>query len=453
MQFKNQVIVSVNHVLYIFSAYKIIIIHLRKTLIWFVISAAFIGPGTVTTATMAGAQYGLTLLWTIVFAIIACIVLQEGAARINIAANLSLGQAIVKQFNSENKKISMAVVLTIAVVLGCAAYEAGNILGAVSGITLVSGINTQLATVAIIAIAATLLYTNRFNLITNFLAIIIGVMGITLLAVAFSLDINTYQLFRGMAIPRIPRGSELLTLGLIGTTVVPYNLFLGSRIAKSQELKSMRRGLSLSVLLGGLISLSLIIIGSKVVGPFSFNSVADALSAATGPWAIYFFAFGLFAAGLTSAITAAWAASITLTSTIKVKSKERAFRLTWMVVLLTGLVFGVSQVKPIPIIILAQAVNGVLLPFLAIAILLVLNNKQIMQENANRLAGNLVLLVIIWVTGILGLLNLLKALYSTLGIEQTITNATLIVLSLVSLVIAIGVGILAIKQNRRKKLT
>jgi manganese transport protein len=423
---------------------------LRKTLIWFVISAAFIGPGTVTTATSAGAQYGLALLWTIVFAIIACIVLQEGAARINIAANLSLGQAIVKQFNSGNKNISIAMALTIAVVLGCAAYEAGNILGAVSGISLIVGINTQIATVVIIIIAAALLYTNRFNLITTFLATIIGVMGLSLLVVAFSLDINTTHLIQGLVLPRIPQGSELLTLGLIGTTVVPYNLFLGSRLAKSQELKSMRRGLTLSVILGGLISISLILIGSKVEGPFSFMSVADALSKATGPWATYFFAFGLFAAGLTSAITAPWAASITLTTTIKVKSAAKAFRITWMIVLLSGLVFGLSQVKPIPIIILAQAVNGILLPFLAIAILLVLNNKNIMQDHANRLSGNLILLLIIWVTGILGLLNFLKAFYSTFGIEQTITNSALIVLSMVSLVITIGVGMYVVKQKSKK---
>jgi manganese transport protein len=420
---------------------------MRKTLIWFVISAAFIGPGTVATATSAGAEYGLALLWTIVFAIIACIVLQEGAARINIAANLSLGQAIVKQFSSEGKKISIAMALTIAVVLGCAAYEAGNILGAVSGISLIVGIKTQVATLGIIFIAAVLLYTNRFNLITTFLASIIGIMGLSLLAVAFSLDINSGDLIQGLTIPRIPQGSELLTLGLIGTTVVPYNLFLGSRLAKSQELKSMRRGLSLSVIMGGLISVSLILIGSKVEGPFSFMGVADALSKATGPWATYFFAFGLFAAGLTSAITAPWAASITLTSTIKVKSKNKAFKITWMIVLLAGLIFGVSEVKPIPIIILAQAVNGILLPFLAVAILLVLNNKQIMLQHANRWVGNLLLLLIVWVTGILGLLNFLKAIYSTFGIEQSITNTTLILLSLVSLVITLGVGINVLRQK------
>ncbi len=420
---------------------------MRKTLIWFVISAAFIGPGTVTTATSAGAQFGLTLLWTIVFAIIACIILQEGAARINIVSNLSLGQAIVKQFKRENKKISLAMAITIAVVLGCAAYEAGNILGAVSGVSLLVGVNTQLATISIILIAAILLYTNRFSLITSFLAIIIGVMGLSLLVVAFSIETDTIEIIKSLSIPRIPHGSELLTLGLIGTTVVPYNLFLGSRLAKSQELKSMRRGLSLSVVLGGLISISLILIGSKVDGPFSFMSVAAALSKATGPWATYFFAFGLFAAGFTSAITAPWAASITLTTTLKVKSPNKAFRLTWMLVLLTGLIFGVSEVKPIPVIILAQAINGILLPFLAIAILLILNNKEIMKDQVNKITGNLFLLFILWVTGILGLLNFLKAIYSAFGIEKYIPNSALTVISLVSLMITIVIGVNVIKKK------
>ena len=411
------------------------------------ISAAFIGPGTVTTATNAGAQYGLTLLWTIMFAILACIILQEGAARISIAANLSLGQAIIKQFNSQQKTMSLAMALTIAVVLGCAAYEAGNILGAVSGIALTTNINTPITSAGIVLIAGILLYTNRFSLITNFLAIIIGIMGLSLLGVALMLDIGSVDLISGMAIPKIPTGAELLTLGLIGTTVVPYNLFLGSRLAKSQEMKRMRQGLSLSVILGGLITISLILIGSKVNGPFSFANVAQALSTVTGPWATYFFAFGLFAAGLTSAITAPWAASITLTSTLNVKSSNKSFRLTWILVLLTGLVFGVSQVKPIPIIILAQAVNGILLPFLAIAIFLVLNNKEIMQAYVNKWLGNVVLLFIVWITGILGLLNVVKATYSTLDIEQTISNSMLLTLALVSLLITVGLGYRTIRQT------
>jgi hypothetical protein len=71
-----------------------------------------------------------------------------------------------------------------------------------------------------------------------------------------------------------------------------------------------------------------------------------------------------------------------------------------------------------------------------------------MQQHANKLAGNLILLLIVWVTGILGLLNFLKAFYSTFGFEQSITNATLTILSSVSLVITLGVGVIVVKQRR-----
>ena len=89
-----------------------------------VIAAAFIGPGTVTTAAAAGAGYGYSLLWALVFSIIACILLQESAARITIASGLTLGEAIKHRFKSQ--KVALAI--GVAIFLGCAAYEAGNIL-------------------------------------------------------------------------------------------------------------------------------------------------------------------------------------------------------------------------------------------------------------------------------------------------------------------------------------
>ena len=102
-------------------------------LFWSVISAAFIGPGTVATAASAGVNYKLDLVWVLVFATFACIILQESAARITIGSGLTLGQAIAKRFGNEKWK----VVLGFAVIFGCAAYEAGNFLGATSGISLI----------------------------------------------------------------------------------------------------------------------------------------------------------------------------------------------------------------------------------------------------------------------------------------------------------------------------
>ncbi|MFT7054522.1 MAG: Mn2+/Fe2+ NRAMP family transporter, partial [Roseivirga sp.] len=106
---------------------------LWSLLFWMVIAAAFIGPGTVTTAAAAGAGYGYSLLWALVFSIFACVILQESAARITIASGFTLGEAIKKRFKSN----SVALMIGIAIFLGCAAYEAGNILGAISGVALI----------------------------------------------------------------------------------------------------------------------------------------------------------------------------------------------------------------------------------------------------------------------------------------------------------------------------
>lgn len=418
---------------------------MKKTLVWFVISAAFIGPGTVTAATSAGANFGTQLLWTIVFAVFACITLQEGAARINIASGLSLGQAISSLFKSKSQNSILAIAITFTIVLGCAAYEAGNLLGAVSGVTLSSGISRTWLTIGIVTIAGILLYTNSFRLLTNFLAVIIGIMGLGLLILLFNLELDFSEVARGLVIPSIPVGAELLTIGLIGTTVVPYNLFLGSKIGEKQDISSMRRGLAISVIVGGLISIVLVLIGSKIEGEFSFANIASTLSSIAGPWSYYVFSFGLFAAGLTSAITAPWAASITVTSTLKLKDKTKMFRLTWIIVLASGLIFGISDVKPIPIIILAQALNGIILPFMSITILFILNNKGLMQAHVNNFAANLSLLIVVFITLILGIMNLVKAFYAAIGIGHPITNSTLLLIGLAGLIIT---GLVAIRVIR-----
>ena len=67
----------------------------RSVIIWSIISAAFIGPGSVTTAVAAGALYNLDLMWAVTFSIAACIALQEVAARLTIASGLNVGQALI----------------------------------------------------------------------------------------------------------------------------------------------------------------------------------------------------------------------------------------------------------------------------------------------------------------------------------------------------------------------
>ena len=65
------------------------------------VAAAFIGPGTVTTATLAGGNFGFTLLWAVAFSVIATLVLQEMTCRLGVIGKLGLGDAIVQKTQRE----------------------------------------------------------------------------------------------------------------------------------------------------------------------------------------------------------------------------------------------------------------------------------------------------------------------------------------------------------------
>lgn len=387
---------------------------LSSVLFWSVISAAFIGPGTVTTAAKAGSSYGLALLWALTFSVVATILLQEAAARITIASGKSLGQLIALKYPGASQRYLRAS-LFAAVAFGCAAYQAGNMLGAVAGLQLLSGLPNAWLTLAVGFLSFGLLWIGNFQQIARLLGMVVFLMGIAFVAVALYTD-HEWKDWAGLVAPIVPQGSELLVIGLIGTTIVPYNLFLASGIGQGQNILEMRIGISVAVLIGGLISGAILVACTLVKGPFSFEAVAATMSDSLGPWASWLFGFGLFAAGATSSVTAPLAAAITARGLLGSSesawgTSSPAFRSVWIIILLVGLLFSLLEVKPIPAIILAQAINGILLPLVAVFLILAVNDKRLLSATFNNgLFSNVAMLLIVGITGVLGCYNMLTAL-------------------------------------------
>ncbi len=226
---------------------------LSSVILWSVISAAFIGPGTVTTSVSAGANYGLTLLWTVTFATFGCIALQEISARITIASGLTFGESLLKKFGPRNGRVLQWVVGG-SVVFGCAAYEAGNILGAVAGLNLMTGLSNTLLTILVTVVSGVVLWIGGKSWISNLMMLLVVIMGVAFAALAFSQQFDAIDLAASVVTPVIPPGSDMIVLGLIGTTIVPYNIFIGAGISKGQTIPLMRVGLAVSVAIGGAIT-------------------------------------------------------------------------------------------------------------------------------------------------------------------------------------------------------
>ena len=389
---------------------------LSSVILWSVISAAFIGPGTVTTAAAAGSAYQLDLLWAVAFATIACILLQEVSGRLAIVSGLTMGQALNKKYGQQ-KSLWLKFLLGGPVILGCAAYEAGNILGAVSGLNLLTLVDTKILTIVITLIAAIILWTGRRTAIGWLMTFLVAMMGIAFFALAAGRPFSFVEYFQSSTIPIVPSGAEMLTLALVGTTIVPYNIFLGSGISKGQTVPLMRIGLTISVLIGGLITAAILVAGTSVKSFSNFNELAQALTVSLGPLGGWALGVGLFAAGFSSAITSPYAASIIASSVFDWTSRWQ--RGVWLLVLLTGFAFGISGIKPIPVILAVQALNGLVLPLLTAYLILLINDPEIIPagHRPSRLY-NLVLVLIFGSVLLMGLNNIDKSVSAWIGLAS-----------------------------------
>lgn len=428
---------------------------LLSILLWSVVAAAFLGPGTITTAASAGASHGHALLWALAFSTVATLVLQEAAARLTVASGKDLGQALREQSRGTASGVLVLLLVLGAIVLGCAAYEAGNILGGVAGVALALPVSPQMLALATGALAALILAVGSPRQVARGLAVLVAVMGAGFLVTAAVLSPSWESLLTGTFVPYLPRGSGVLVLGLVGTTVVPYNLFLGSGLAAGQDLREMRLGLTVAVVLGGIISMGVLVVGSAVPGELSFEKLTQVLEDLLGGWARMGFAAGLFAAGLSSAVTAPLAAAITARGLFgegpddpRWSGRSWRFRAVWIGVLLVGVAFGVSRVRPVPAIVLAQALNGVLLPVVAVFLALAVNDRQLLGERGlNGAFANILLALVVAVSVVLGLTNLTKAGAAVTGLSVP-EERTLLVLAAV---VAAGLAVPVIRRARRRR--
>ena len=393
---------------------------LLNLLFWSVIAAAFIGPGTVTTAARAGSDFRFALAWALLFSVFACLVLQEASGRITVLTGKELGEAIRGRFSSLNRGRLVPIFAAVGIILGCAAFEAGNLLGGVAGLRLLVDVSPATLTMIAGLAAGILLATGNTKWIARIAGSLVAVMGVAFLVTAVRLGPDIGELLRGLAVPHIPIGGTVLVLGLVGTTVVPYNLFLGSALARDCRIEEMRWGLAVAVIGGGVISVGVLVVGSALGGGLEYERLAAILGDRLGRGAEASLAIGLFAAGFTSAVTAPLAAALTARSLLGEKDdpdwreSSLRYRTVWFGVLVIGMAFGVADVRPIPVIILAQAFNGLLLPLVAVFLWIAMNDRDLLGDGINSRLQNLAMGVVVLVCIGLGMRGVMAAVSGAL---------------------------------------
>ncbi|MEY8021720.1 Nramp family divalent metal transporter [Muriicola sp. SD30] len=369
----------------------------------FLIAAAFVGPGTITACTLAGVGFGFALLWAMVLSIATTVVFQEMAARVGILTKKGLAASIREELKRPWIRVSVLGIILSAIVVGNAAYEAGNIGGAVLGLEALLGSEpSPWYSWLIGGCAFVLLYAGSYKMLEKIFVGLVMMMSISFILAAILTRPDISAILSGLFVPSLPEGSLLTVVALIGTTVVPYNLFLHASLVSEKwnsidDIKAIRWDTILSIGLGGLISIAIVIAAaaSQLTEVSSGLDLAKGLEPLYGTSSKYFLGVGLFAAGITSAITAPLAAAYVTASCFNWNSSFNSwrFRAVWASVLLAGVSFQSFNLKPIEIIKFAQVANGLLLPVICIFLLWIVNKRSLMGNYKNRIWQNILGLI------------------------------------------------------------
>jgi Mn2+/Fe2+ NRAMP family transporter len=359
--------------------------------------------GGITTYSVAGALYGYKLLWTLIPSFIALLTVQEMNARMGVVTGKGLADLIRERFGV---RITFYIFIFLLIAdVGNTATEFAGVAGSMH----IFGVNKYISVpLAALAVWVLVLKGNYKFAERVFLLFSVFLLSYVVSAVLAGPEWNVI----GSAIitPTVHFDSEYITtvLGIIGTTVAPWMQFYMQSAVIEKGLKISDYKYTLwDVVLGCITTVVVaffIIVACAAtlhVNGVKINEAADAamaLQPLAGALAGQLFAFGLFVASIFSAAILPLATAFYVCEAFgfeagidKKFGEAPQFYFLFTVIILIGA--GIILIPGAPLItitIWTQVINAILLPVVLICMMIIINNKEIMEEYTNNLTQNII---------------------------------------------------------------
>jgi NRAMP (natural resistance-associated macrophage protein)-like metal ion transporter len=386
---------------------------------------AVIGPGFITanvdndangiyTYSAAGAQFGHTLLWTLIPVTIALIVVQEICARMGAVTGKGLSDLIREEFGFR---------ITFFMMIGILIINFGNVVGEFAGIAgslELFGLSKYI-TVPVCAVIIWLMVVKgqyksveKVFLVASFFYITYIFAGI------FAKPAWTDALIATIKPPPkayfMQEGYLYMAIGVIGTTIAPWmQFYLQSSIVEKGVTKRQYKASRIDVIAGciftDVVAWFIIVACAATLYAHGYHNIADAKDAAealhplAGDYAYILFAMGLFNASLFAASILPLSTAYTVCEGLGFESGvgkkfSEAPVFYWLYTILIAAGAGVILFPNLPLVkisILSQVVNGIAVPPVLIFMLLLVNKKELMGNYVNSRLYN----VIAWATTVI----------------------------------------------------
>jgi NRAMP (natural resistance-associated macrophage protein)-like metal ion transporter len=381
---------------------------------------AVVGPGLIAgeggndaggiwTYSVAGARFGYSLLWAMIPTTVALIVVQEMAARMGAVTGKGLSDLIREEFGFRVTFFLMTVLVVT---------NFGNVMAEFAGVASsleLFGISRFIVLPIAAALVWILVVHGTYNSVEKTFLVLSTVFVCYIFA-----GILAHPDWKAAAFATVTRPQDVGTgnyrylytytlIGLVGTTIAPWMQFYlqASVVEKgitARQFRAARWDVIVGSLFAAVIAWFIIVACAATLHTAGRTEIRNAVDAAqalrplAGEYAYILFALGLFNASLFAATVLPISTSYTVCEGLGFESGldkkfHEAPAFYWLYTLLIAAGAGVlllPRVPLVPIMVMSQVVNGVVLPFVLVFMLLLTNDRELMGEHVNSRGYNIV---------------------------------------------------------------
>ena len=381
------------------------------------VTVGFIDPGNWASNFAAGADFGYSLLWVITLSTIMLIVLQHNVAHLGIVTGLCLSEAATKY---TPKWVSRPILGTA--VLASISTSLAEILGGAIALEMLFDIPIIWGSLLTAFFVTIMLFTNSYKRIERSIIAFVSVIGLSFLYELFLVDIDWPLAARSWVTPSIPEGSLLVIMSVLGSVVMPHNLFLHSEVVQSREYNkkddaSIRKLLKyefydtlFSMGVGWAINSAMILLAAATffahhIGVEELQQAKSLLEPLLGNQAATIFALALLMAGISSTVTSGMAAGSIFAGMFgeSYHVKDVHSRVGILLSLGIALVVILFIENPFQGLIISQMILSIQLPFTIFLQVGLTSSKRVMGQYANSRWSSFVLYTMAVIVSVLNL--------------------------------------------------
>ncbi len=352
--------------------------------------------GGITTYSLAGANYGLSLLWSLIPITAVLIIVQEMGARMGVVSGKGLSDLIRERFGA---KITFYLMILLVLT------NMGNTIAEFAGIAAsleIFGISKYLAIPLGIMFLMWLAVKGTYRSVEK-VFLTACVFYVSYVAVGFIIKPDWMEVVGAMSHPTIQLDTNFLLMltGLVGTTIAPWMQFYlqASVVDKGlrvQDLRAVRVDVIVGSIAVSVVAFFIILACAATLYKAGINieeasQAALALEPLAGKYCTWLFAFGLFNASVFAAAILPLSTSYTICEAFgwessldkKFSEAPQFYGLYCFIIFFSGIVILAPNLPLVPIMYVSQILNGIVLPVILVFILYLINDKSVMRNFSN----------------------------------------------------------------------